>query len=101
MKKRVAFASALFLILGGRAVQANTVFTNANRLLQDVKGFLDVAIGIACIVALGFGVWNLFMSNGDERKVDKGQKQCFIAVLGWALYFGLPLIQSTIMPYLQ
>jgi len=101
MKRIYQLLITLFVVLGTTSFVYADVFTNATRFVSDVQGnLLGMTTALAGVgVITGAGMKKL--SLGDEHKIRSGNKVMATSIVGWAVANGVPLILTTIQPYLS
>ena len=101
MKKMYQILLTLFIVYGATSFVYADAFSNATRFVSDVQGnLLGMTTALAGVgVITGAGMKKLSM--GDEHKIRTGNKVMSTSIVGWAVANGVPLILTTIQPYLS
>ncbi|MCL2547919.1 MAG: hypothetical protein FWE76_01990 [Symbiobacteriaceae bacterium] len=82
-------------------VYANTVFTQATALINQVMSFFQGIVHAGLVIGVGWGAFTRFTAGGDHQivmRADSIMKGSFIA---WAVFTAIALITRTLTPYLQ
>ena len=78
-----------------------TVFSQGEKLLDAVRGFMVNAGGIGVFIGVAWGALMRQLAGGDHQQVQKGESIIKNSIVAWAILTGLSLILSTLTPYLK
>ena len=81
-------------------VYANTVFTQATALINQVMSFFQGIVHAGLVIGVGWGAFIRFTAGGDHQVVQRANSIMKGSFVAWGVFTGITLITRTLSPYL-